>query len=367
MPSFFISYSRRDRPFMQQFIPRLRNVYGHNNVWYDKDLQGGDKWAAEIQRNITKSDIFVILLTPESMQSQHCRDEWQQALHENKAILPVLLQDNTPIAPELASIQYVDMSAGISDENIDKFHAAVNQLKPTQFIPVATPTTYKLPINKPKNSSQLPRIYWMALPLIIVLVGMVAFVTLQNANSAIAPTPETTTPVLTTTSLSTTPDPPLVSASNTPLIPATNTPIVSATTTPIPLVPTATLPVLPTRPGGVSSAAALNVIRNQGGVAFCNVNPAAFSLANFSVLFAIGAGEVYALADEFPGVAAIAPGTCLCLRNRDIPGTFPQQCSDTNSSSTKRSAGDWFNAQMTLTFEAQTCVLSGGETEKRCF
>ncbi len=363
MPSLFISYSRRDRPFMEQFVPRLRNVYGHNAVWFDKDLAGGDDWLAEIRRNIKKSEIFVILLTPESMQSKHCRDEWKQALRENKAILPVLLQDNTTIVPELAPIQYVDMSAGISDENIDKFHAAVNRLQ-MQFIPVATPSTPKTSITKPKNSSKSPSIYWMAVPLIIVLVGIVAFMMMQNANSTIAPTPETTAniPVLTATDLVTIPNTPLVSASNTPLISAT-----TITNIPPASPATATLPILPTRATGSSATASLNVIRSQGGVALCNVNPAGFSLTTSSVTFAIGAGEVYALADEFPGVGAIAPGTCLCLRNRDVPGTFPQQCSDTNSSSTKRSAGDWFNAQMTLRFEAQTCILAGGETEKRCF
>lgn len=332
MPFIFISYSHRDRPFMTQFVQRLRRVYGHDAIWYDKDLHGGDLYAQEIRRNISDSEIFVILMSPEAMQSAYCRKEWQQALGENKAILPVLVQDNTDIVSELEPYQYVDMSAGITGESMDRFHAAVHRLR------TAYPEKIKyVPSAPPRRAVRaLP-----LLPLMLMFFLVLGGVLLAQFGIGMPEPTAATTPQ--------------------------QTPIVGIITPSAPpQAPTATLPILPTRSTG-GEGQSLNVIRSQGGVAFCNVNPATFPLANLSVAFAIGTGETYALAEEFPGVASIAPGTCLCIRNRDIDSTLPQQCSDANSSATKRSAGDWFNAEMTVTFEGQMCMLASGVHEKRCF
>ena len=49
-PRIFVSYSRDDRPFVDQLIPILEKKYGYTNVWYDKDLLGaiGDVVVAPI-------------------------------------------------------------------------------------------------------------------------------------------------------------------------------------------------------------------------------------------------------------------------------------------------------------------------------
>jgi hypothetical protein len=43
MTKLFISYSRVDTPFTERLVERLRRVYGLPNVWYDDELQGGQR------------------------------------------------------------------------------------------------------------------------------------------------------------------------------------------------------------------------------------------------------------------------------------------------------------------------------------
>lgn len=41
MPRIFVSYSRVDRVSAEDITKRLRDVYGHDNVWMDDELSGG--------------------------------------------------------------------------------------------------------------------------------------------------------------------------------------------------------------------------------------------------------------------------------------------------------------------------------------
>ena len=49
------------------------------------------------------------------MSSTYCRREFQIAVASNKAILPVLIDDKTPLPEELREVQYADLSKGLND------------------------------------------------------------------------------------------------------------------------------------------------------------------------------------------------------------------------------------------------------------
>lgn len=61
------------------------------------------------------SDVFIYLLSPESVSSTYCRREFQIAVASNKAILPVLIDEKTPLPEELREVQYADLSKGLND------------------------------------------------------------------------------------------------------------------------------------------------------------------------------------------------------------------------------------------------------------
>ncbi len=135
MTSIFISYSRSERIIIQQLASQLRRIYGSEEVWYDEDISGGQRWWDEIRNQIAACEIFMFMLSEESAQSEYCRKEYEEAQRQGKEILPVLIK---PILPEnipnfLSAIQYVDIFSSkeseiASAENIIKLAAAINPL-----------------------------------------------------------------------------------------------------------------------------------------------------------------------------------------------------------------------------------------------
>jgi hypothetical protein len=108
----FISYARVDRPLCKQIADHLEDIY---DVWYDKKLLGGQDWRNEIFKQLADSEIFVYLLSPESVSSPHCQEELSVAQELDIRLLPVLIQARTSIPENLLHIQYTDLSEGIGD------------------------------------------------------------------------------------------------------------------------------------------------------------------------------------------------------------------------------------------------------------
>src|SRR5262249_19874337 len=91
--SIFISHSYLDNDFGIQLTQRLRRLLNNEAlVWYDTEggLKGGDTWWRSIVKELTDRDVFIIVLSPDAMQSQWVQRELDIALNENKHILPIL-------------------------------------------------------------------------------------------------------------------------------------------------------------------------------------------------------------------------------------------------------------------------------------
>lgn len=149
MPKIFISYSRVDRNFVDDFVPLLREVYGRNDVWVDDELRGGQVWWDEILRQIARCDVFIYLLSNESLESSYCQAEYQEALRLNKLILPVQIRSRTRIPPELSRLQFVDLSSGVKDSRgMTRLYASIGQLvanAPTQPTEPLAPNPIPVP------------------------------------------------------------------------------------------------------------------------------------------------------------------------------------------------------------------------------
>ena len=92
MSDIFISYSRKDKAFVQQLFTTLEQ--NGQDAWVDwDDIEYADDWWQKIQRGIAEADNFVFIMSPHSTRSKVCFDEIQYAVDLNKRIIPVVITE----------------------------------------------------------------------------------------------------------------------------------------------------------------------------------------------------------------------------------------------------------------------------------
>jgi hypothetical protein len=92
MNEVFISYSRRDEPFVRKLDAALKKEGRDSWVDWD-DIPLSADWWAEIQEGIEAADSFVFVISPDSAESEVCGKEVAYALKHNKRIVPIVYRD----------------------------------------------------------------------------------------------------------------------------------------------------------------------------------------------------------------------------------------------------------------------------------
>jgi hypothetical protein len=87
----FISYARSDAIAVRQ-LHRDLGMAGHD-AWLDERLEGGQDWWQEILEQISNCALFVLAVSPDSIQSRACGAELEHAVAVCRPILPVRLCD----------------------------------------------------------------------------------------------------------------------------------------------------------------------------------------------------------------------------------------------------------------------------------
>ncbi|HOD82856.1 MAG: TIR domain protein [Planctomycetes bacterium ADurb.Bin126] len=111
MHDIFISYSRKDIAFARLIRGSLQE--NQLDTWIDWDrIPVGVRWWQEICEAIANSNIFMFIVSRDSIGSNVCGDEIGQALKHNKRIIPVLLDDLKPEAlkefvPDLPEFNWI--------------------------------------------------------------------------------------------------------------------------------------------------------------------------------------------------------------------------------------------------------------------
>ena len=108
----FISYSRADTLFVRRLHDRLAQA--QRDVWVDwEDIPLSADWWREIQDGINKANAFVFIISPDSVQSDVCRDEINYAVNNNKRIVPVMYRelvdsdDKAALHPSISSHNWI--------------------------------------------------------------------------------------------------------------------------------------------------------------------------------------------------------------------------------------------------------------------
>lgn len=118
----FISYSRRD----QEFVTRL--AYDLNEqvagVWFDQStIQAGQKWHAEIMDGIRECKAFILVLSPDAVESKYVQEEVNKALELGKTIFPILYRPakwTGEFEALVREIQTLDLRSGSYTDNFQK-------------------------------------------------------------------------------------------------------------------------------------------------------------------------------------------------------------------------------------------------------
>ena len=92
MADVFISYSRKDKNFVQVLHRALTE--SKYNAWIDwQDIPPTADWWAEVEAGIESSDTFVFVISPDSVASKVCNREVDHAAANNKLIVPIVRRD----------------------------------------------------------------------------------------------------------------------------------------------------------------------------------------------------------------------------------------------------------------------------------
>ena len=90
MSHVFVSYSRTDREYVTALASHLE-AHGVR-VWYDFEIDTGERFGERIQAAIDGCDAFVVVLTPESVRSPWVKRELARAVRLEKPIWPLMLE-----------------------------------------------------------------------------------------------------------------------------------------------------------------------------------------------------------------------------------------------------------------------------------
>jgi len=108
MGFLFISYSSKDRPYVELLVAELSRR--QLDFWYDRRIDNGDRWAQAIQDKLRECTVLVPVVTPAFEASDWCERELQLAERLRKPMAPLLRAGEMPMP--LINKQYEDVMHG---------------------------------------------------------------------------------------------------------------------------------------------------------------------------------------------------------------------------------------------------------------
>jgi hypothetical protein len=114
IPQIFISYSRKDREFVNQLTIDLENA--GMSVWVDeKKIKVGDPISQKVEEGIAGCNYFCLVISGHSVKSKWVDREYRTTLNRQLSanttlkILPLIIE-NVELPPLLEDIRYANFS-----------------------------------------------------------------------------------------------------------------------------------------------------------------------------------------------------------------------------------------------------------------
>jgi tetratricopeptide (TPR) repeat protein len=93
MARVFLSYSRQDQSSAKAIASALER--GDHYVWWDRHLEGGSRYASEIEGELKRADAVVVIWSHSSVQSPWVQDEAGEGRNSGR-LVPVVIDDSQP-------------------------------------------------------------------------------------------------------------------------------------------------------------------------------------------------------------------------------------------------------------------------------
>jgi len=104
MTDTFISYSRKDKIFVQRIFEALAAT--GRSAWVDwESIPFSAEWWQEIQQGINSADNFIVIVSQHWLASEICNKELAYAYERNKRVIPII-RNEVDVKREMASIWF---------------------------------------------------------------------------------------------------------------------------------------------------------------------------------------------------------------------------------------------------------------------
>ena len=163
-PSVFMSYSRREVPFVNNLVDDLEN--NDYDIWLDyRSMIPGTPWAEQINKGIEDSEVIILVVSKAAMASEYVELEWKNVLKLDKRVILVIFEA-VDLPEDLECFEWVDFREKYED-GLEELMRQLDQ--PEQEDHPAPETGFKV-----------PKIVWWAaaLSVIVAIFSLGAFWTL---------------------------------------------------------------------------------------------------------------------------------------------------------------------------------------------
>lgn len=121
----FISYAKKDTRQLTETLAQKIEEQEGVTAWWDDSILPGNSWSAQIEQEIDRADLFIVLLSPDVRRSSDAPgggsfvvNEINYAQAHSKSILPVMAEQiSMPV--QLAALQYIDLTQNKADGMTD--------------------------------------------------------------------------------------------------------------------------------------------------------------------------------------------------------------------------------------------------------
>lgn len=158
----FISYSRKNTKFAEKLVEKLTSA--DHDPWFDQtDIPGGTAWASEIEKGIINAEGFILIISPDALNSKYVQQEIALAEKWQKPIFPLMFYRPAKLPGWLQAVQHVDFTnAEDFDQSFQRLLTALKNPNPARVI-----TTFRGKMSKETIG--------LILAFLALVVGILAF------------------------------------------------------------------------------------------------------------------------------------------------------------------------------------------------
>ena len=107
----FISYAKEDKASVDELLKGLAAQHPNLRVFSSDQLSAGENWLPRLKRELSKTDIFIVLLSPNSITSELVLSLLGAAWALSVPIIPIVTQQEirSKLPVTLANVPVIDM------------------------------------------------------------------------------------------------------------------------------------------------------------------------------------------------------------------------------------------------------------------